>query len=384
MPGTLTAYDATTGAEVWTWSDKDSYYSTTPVLAWDESSAVVAVSFTCENACTSIWWAGVDAMTGEVAWKTEVSLNGTVAVPVGFQAANATLYTVDADEASRADLVSIDGLTGDVNWRLGLPTNTTDFPGLAVDATGSLVVVSARGTGQAANLVGVNTEERVVAWQMAGVDSDTPGTAGGYVFTSTDTRDFSAFEAGNGAPLWSFATDGFTVETVPTLDPETGVVYCASHGGTVYAIKAETGDLVWNTTVVPDPGALYTVALSGNGMLVVGASTGQAGADGADNWTVFAFNATTGDQVWRLQAGTGAEPAPIMLPERLVVVTYGGVAAFEIPTADKEGKLSGLALGLILGSAGFIVLGGVGFGLFLYCRGRKGRRGKYSNIPSEK
>ena len=197
-----------------------------------------------------------------------------------------------------------------------------------VAADGRLFVGAENG-----NLYAIDLSTRKLQWlyHAAGGISSTPAVAGGVVyFLSRDGR-LHAVNAVDGAPLWSFRTQGEAVfstfgmygqplDAGPVADPwdfflssplvHDGKVYVGSSDQRVYALDAKTGKLAWTYKT---GGVIHSSPALAGPNIVVGSW------DGA----VYALDAATGEQRWRHQTGTEQKQS-VML----------GVQAS--PSADRE------------------------------------------------
>lgn len=132
-----------------------------------------------------------------------------------------------------------------------------------------------------------------------------PVAADGAVYvTRPDAHEVLAIDAGSGKVRWRFIADG-RVDTPPAI--HRGLCLFGTHGGSVYALRADSGELVWRLRVAPRgeqvvaygqlespwpvPGAVLT--RDGIAYFVAGR---QAFADGGV--LVCAVDACTGERRW--------------------------------------------------------------------------------------
>jgi alcohol dehydrogenase (cytochrome c) len=132
-----------------------------------------------------------------------------------------------------------------------------------------------------------------------------PVVNGDFLFVTTPKDELHAFQASTGKPLWTYKHDlsGVALKTVCCDVVNRGV---ALYGGNVYmttldnyviAFDAKTGNVVWKKQLnPPDLGMAMTLApLVVKGHVIVGVSGGEYGARGA----VTALDAKTGDLLWK-------------------------------------------------------------------------------------
>ena len=130
-----------------------------------------------------------------------------------------------------------------------------------------------------------------------------PVVVDGAVYVGSDDGSLYAVDADSGEMLWSFATDD-AVRSVPTVFD--GTVYFGSNDNHLYAVDAATGEELWRY----DTGdwVQYSPAV-GNGMVYFPARSEW-------NRTVHALDAGTGEVVWV------AEP-PYPINERITPTVHG-------------------------------------------------------------
>jgi outer membrane protein assembly factor BamB len=152
-------------------------------------------------------------------------------------------------------------------------------------------------TMDAAAVVQATSTQGAVLWQAdltaefdrgGGVSGGGVSVAGNQVFVSTAYGELVALEASSGAVIWRQRLDS-PVTGAPAV--EGGIVYVAGRDGSGWAIKAETGRVLWTV-----PGAVGTT-----GMI------GAAGPSVGDRLVLFPFAnggitaalKTSGVQVWQ-------------------------------------------------------------------------------------
>jgi outer membrane protein assembly factor BamB len=81
--------------------------------------------------------------------------------------------------------------------------------------------------------------------------SSSPAVANGCVYVGSENGYVYAFNASNGAKLWTYLTyngdNGYGVESSPVV--ASGVVYVGADDGNLYALNASTGNKLWNYTI---------------------------------------------------------------------------------------------------------------------------------------
>ncbi|MCW4028442.1 MAG: PQQ-binding-like beta-propeller repeat protein [Candidatus Bathyarchaeota archaeon] len=114
-----------------------------------------------------------------------------------------------------------------------------------------------------------------------------PTVVDGVVFVGSYDHKIYAFNASNGAVIWSYLTGGIVISQPAVV---AGVVYVGSEDHNLYALRVQDGTKIWNYTtgyyVDCDP-------LVANGVVYFGSE---------DNH-IYALNADTGAYIWSYQTG---------------------------------------------------------------------------------
>ncbi|MBJ6765541.1 PQQ-binding-like beta-propeller repeat protein [Myxococcaceae bacterium JPH2] len=236
---------------------------------------------------------------GKVVWSVETGIrfnagahiqNGVAYVPGG----NGILYAIDVR-------------TGSVKWKYAAGESLATVP---VVADGLVLVVSESDT-----LFAVKADDGQWAWQYR---RDPPsgftihGACRPLVHDETAYLGFSdgylvALKTSDGSVTWEKSlagggTEFLDVDTTPVLD-EAGHLYVASYKGGLYALDAETGDLVWNTAVEG------ITSLLARGQVLFASGDGR----------VEAFLGENGKRIWTLKLGERAGYAPVFARGMLLV-----------------------------------------------------------------
>jgi polyvinyl alcohol dehydrogenase (cytochrome) len=171
-----------------------------------------------------------------------------------------------------------------------------------------------------------------------------PTITGGRVFVGSDTGRVYALSAANGCTYWSFAAES-GVRTAIVIGRIGRTRYAAYFGDTkanVYAVDAESGELIWKKQADDHRFARITGAPAlHDGRLYAPVSSIEETAGGRANYacctfrgSVVAYDAASGAQLWKTytipdaprEAGTNAAGTPIMKP--------AGAAVWNSPTLD--------------------------------------------------
>ncbi len=157
-----------------------------------------------------------------------------------------------------------------------------------------------------------------------GVSASTgsPTVVGGRIFVGSDTGFVYSLDAISGCVYWSFEV-GYVVRSSVSIGPVKGtgsaryVAYFGDVRANVYAVNAETWDLLWTKRADTHPIARITAApkLYGDRLYVPVSSLEELG--GRHIWyecctfrgSVVAYNAHTGEQLWKSYS-IAEEPKP--------------------------------------------------------------------------
>jgi outer membrane protein assembly factor BamB len=151
--------------------------------------------------------------------------------------------------------------------------------------------------------------EVVWARRQKGEIAATPAIAGESVFVSSMDGTLSAYGAGAGVPLWSFATAGSPIESSPLVVD--GVVYVGTWAGVLYAVDAATGRERWRFQAPDD---IKGSAALANGLIVVGDYSGN----------VHALDPATGAERWTYTGGARFYAGPAVSGDTIVIGDVGG------------------------------------------------------------
>jgi polyvinyl alcohol dehydrogenase (cytochrome) len=176
-----------------------------------------------------------------------------------------------------------------------------------------------------------------------------PAIVGGRVFVGSDNGRFYVLDAVSGCIHWSFEADGGirSAPTVGALKPGTSGRYAVYFGdikGSVYALDASTGELIWKMRVDDHKSARVTGAPKlHDGRLYVPVSSVEEGPAAQPAYecctfrgSVVALDAVTGSELWKTytipdaprQAGRNAAGTQLW--------KTAGAAVWSSPTIDAQ------------------------------------------------
>ncbi len=167
------------------------------------------------------------------------------------------------------------------------------------------------GYSRLAELTPANVGKLGLAWSMDLPDEvtleSTPLAIDGTLYFSGGYSEVYAVDAVSGKLLWKFdpATwkrrpDKFHFGSNRGIAYENGKIFTVEMDGTVNALDAKTGTVVWTAQSIPDgPAFLFTNSSGAPRMMNGKVIIGNGGADAGARGFVTAFDAQTGKQLWR-------------------------------------------------------------------------------------
>jgi polyvinyl alcohol dehydrogenase (cytochrome) len=184
-----------------------------------------------------------------------------------------------------------------------------------------------------------------------------PTVSGGRVFIGVDTGYVYALDAATGCVHWSFLAET-GVRNAVSIGPVAGAparhaAYFGDIRANVYAVDANTGELIWKVNADPHPLAVVTGSPTlHDGRLYVPVSSREEAAGGSLFYpcctfrgSIVALDAATGRQIWK----TYAIPDPPKPSRRnssgTQLWTGAGAAIWHAPTVDPRNRAIYVATG---------------------------------------
>ena len=179
----------------------------------------------------------------------------------------------------------------------------------------------------------------------------TPIVVNGVMYVSTPGDHVQAYDAVTGHPLWSYTpsvrfSDLCCGVQSRGVTAAYGKLYLAQLDGTVVALDAKTGEVVWKSdyekTLPPDP-VFYSFTMAPqvyDGMVIVG----SAGAEYPGRGFVQAYDANTGALLWRFRT-TAAPDQPGGSSWSGDSYLRGGGSVWSTPAIDPKNNLVSFSTG---------------------------------------
>ena len=228
------AFNATTGASVWTFPAGAMASYSAPACSVDEQ---VVFSTTTNNVLFAI-----QVSTGRALWNVSVPSSTYVAPLVVGDLVYLYVLALNAN-------------TGAVVWSHAEASGSSGQGLAVVDG----VAYYGSGGGVVRSL---NALSGAVGWSYnigSSGDMSTPSVANGLVFIGSQDNSIYAIDASTGSLAWSHATGGWVLSTPAVVN---GVVYFGSNDNYIYALEATSGQLVWR--VDTQAAVMYGVVVANN------------------------------------------------------------------------------------------------------------------------
>jgi len=217
----ITAYNASTGAKIW--SDQTLYESggTSPVVV----EGIVYTSFKGFHA--------YNASTGDKIWN--VTSSDQFSSPI---ISNGIVYF-----NGYSIIFALDALTGAKVWQFTTNSATQYHLSSPTIYNGHVYA----GLSERFYCLDALTGNEV--WNYSkGAFGSSPAVADGVVYFGNQDFNVYALNTSTGAKIWSYKTD-YVIDSSPAV--ASGAVYVGSGDGNLYAFNASTGGKLWNFTLQP-------------------------------------------------------------------------------------------------------------------------------------
>jgi outer membrane protein assembly factor BamB len=238
-------------------------------------------------------------MDGKVKW----SFRTAIRFNAGARVSEGVVYVPGGDGV----LYALDSATGDVKWKYAAGESLATVPVLAND----LVLVAS----ESDTLFAVKAADGAWVWQYrrdppSGFTvrgASTPLVREDTVYVGFSDGFLVALRLSDGSATWEKSLSGagtefLDVDTQPVID-EAGRLYVASYKSGIFALEAESGELVWNTAV----GGV--TSLISRGQLLFASGDGR----------VDAYLSDSGRLLWSVPLGERAGLAPVFAQGMLLV-----------------------------------------------------------------
>jgi outer membrane protein assembly factor BamB len=248
----------------------------------------------------------LDAKTGSLKWKYTGTGWFSYSSPA-FK--DSIVYTTSTDNY----VYAFHAISGDILWKYKLGTTSVIA---SVTLSGNTVLCGGDNTFYALDALDGSLKWKYTAgyWISAGAVVEN-----GVVYFGCDDSYVYALNAVNGSLKWKYAMGNISNNSGPAL--ANGILYIGSRDSYVHAINANTGAPVWKYyTGVSLEMSSPTVV---NGVVYIGGWYDVS--DFTKKGSVYAINAATGTLVWESLAKTGIGSSPLVSNGMLYISADGGI-----------------------------------------------------------
>lgn len=196
--------------------------------------------------------------------------------------------------------------TGVQIWNYTATVDTSGFAGSPTVAGSSLFVQAVNGTMFALN---VTTGLQIWNYSLGWVSFESAAYSSGVVYATNEDAELYALDSSTGTKLWNYSF-GFMSHSTPAIVGDILYLGIMAGGanGYIKALNTTSQTVLWTSPI------FYTVSSEAvsNGIVYIGSGDGSIGAENRNY--VYAFNATTGSQLWNYSTGTCIS-TPLSLPD---------------------------------------------------------------------
>lgn len=283
VAGLLSAYNATTGALLWTFQANGPIYGSPTIV--NDIAYFGTVNEPQEEQAGNYAYA-LNATTGSVIWENALPNGGEWVPPVVTN--GVAYFTMALREATSGGIIAYDALTGQTIWQDDTPYGIWSDP--AVDPSGEYLY---QGTGN----------------PCFTQSSPTPGDGcSGYILK---------VDAATGAYTTLFHTPDVSGDDdiAAAITYDNGNLYFGGKDGSFFSISASTGAVNWstNTGYAGDYG-IYSSAVVNNGLIIFGSMGGR---------DVWALNESDGLVAWQYAMGGEVASSPVEADGVVYVASFG-------------------------------------------------------------
>jgi outer membrane protein assembly factor BamB len=292
----------------------------------------------------------LNALNGQVKWQYTSTDAFTYAGPCY---ANGKIYAGGIDSY----LYCFDAVTGTVNWKF-----LAGSAGIECDPVYDNGTIYFGSNDHYFYAIDATTGALKWRYLTGGNVSSSPVVHNGRVFFGSSDSKVYALNTTTGLVEWSYLTGAMINQSGPRL--VNGLLYIGSRDGYLYALNENTGTMSWRYSVNNISLEMCSPVVANNIVYVAGwfAVIGGNGARGS----VYAINATTGQLLWEKYQNTGFSSCPVIDNGVLYISNESGdVLAMDAATGNQRWSRSILANSAAPAvKDGTVYVGGGGTGYF--------------------
>ena len=202
-------------------------------------------------------------------------------------------------------------------------------------ADGTLYVSSLDGNVYALD---AETGAKLGQWETSGAVSGSPVIVGDRIYVGSFDSQLHALDRSQfGSEIWAYTTPDWVWGAPAVVD---GAVFFGDLQGNVFALNADTGDLLWQKAVL---GPIQTSPIVADGLVYFVSQGNLASSNGQ----ITAFSTDVGAQLWQQAAPGLVYTTPVMVDNTLVVALHNSpdflLAGFDGETGSQQWTLAASA-----------------------------------------
>jgi len=255
-----------------------------------------------------------------VKWRVAVGAGGAASASV----MDDRVYVVRAAVKSpRGNLYALDRHSGQQLWSFPPDAIVGDFSSTTPAVANGIVYFGVNRSGAGPVVYAVNGTTGQEVWHHTGPLANivsSPALESGRIYVAFTDGSIRALDATNGQVIWGVIHPGGAYSSPAVAD---GRLYIAIHNHGLLALDANTGSELWLT---PMPGPQWSSPAVENGRVFVGSR---------DDHKLYSFDAVTGQTLWTATTNDWVQTSPAVANNVVYVGNNAGnVYAFDAATGD--------------------------------------------------
>ncbi|MEO6405799.1 MAG: PQQ-binding-like beta-propeller repeat protein [Ferruginibacter sp.] len=251
----------------------------------------------------------INAFNGQLKWQYSGTAGFSYAGPC---LANGKIYAGSIDNY----LYCFDTASGNINWRFFAGNN-------GIESDPSVINGTVYFGSNDHYLYAIDANTGILQWRfLTGANvSSSPVVNNGIVFFGSSDSKIYALNNATGQLMWSYQTGAMINQSGPAL--ANGILYVGSRDGYLYALNQNNGSLAWRYSVNnislehSSPTVVNNIVYIAGGHDVIMGTSAKG--------SIYAVNATTGQLVWEKFQNTGFDASPTIADGKLFITTELGV-----------------------------------------------------------
>jgi outer membrane protein assembly factor BamB len=301
MDGFLNAYNATTGALQWQFNCKCSFRNYSSALADPVNNMVFFGTVGAADEGIPSPFYAVNAQTGVLEWSVILNWHEVSFPTLALNTIYVGTYHLDHTNSA---IYAIDEVSGHIKWQY--LANSGFWGAVGVDPNTNAAFTGVGNPGDA--IMSLNALTGAVNWQTVvpnfTADDDVGSgitVSNGFVYASGKNGYVYELNESTGAIVWSTLVGSPGIGNISTQAlSAAGVLYVGSLDHKLYALSASTGAILWrvrtNANILSSPaianGVVYFASFDHN---------------------IYAVNANTGKVLWSYKLGNSSDSSPVLV-----------------------------------------------------------------------